>query len=325
MFSAVFLAVFVISFMIGKYPISLFELLQVGWGRFAGTTKTWSNEVELVLFRIRMPRILAGAMIGGGLSAAGAAYQGLFRNPMVSPDVLGASAGAGFGAAFSLYMGYGYATVTLIAFVCGVVSVGAAYIISTRVQHNPTLGMVLAGIMIGSLFNAGTSFIKLVADPNNVLPTITYWLMGSVAGVTTQKLSWAAGPVLCGMTVLLILRWRLNLLTMGEDEARSMGVNIRVMRIMVVIAATLITASCVSISGLIGWVGLVIPHFARMMVGYDYRALMPTCMLMGATFLLVVDNVARSIVTSEIPIGILTALIGAPFFLYLIMDRGNRI
>ena len=222
-------------------------------------------------------------------------------------------------------MGLGHAGVTANAFLCGVAAVGTAYMISTRVRQNRTLGMVLAGIMVGSLFNAGTSFIKLVADPNNVLPTITYWLMGSVAGVTTQKLAWVAIPVLGGMLTLLILRWKLNLLTMGEDEARSMGVNTKIMRVVVVTSATLITAACVSISGLIGWVGLVIPHFARMLVGYDYRVMMPVCMLMGASFLMLVDNVARSIVTSEIPIGILTAFVGVPFFLYLILDRGNRI
>lgn len=324
-FIAVFIIVFIVSFAIGKYPISPGELLHVLLGKLTGAAQDWPNEIELVIFKIRMPRVLAGAMIGAGLSAAGAAYQGLFRNPMVSPDVLGASAGAGFGAALSLFMGLSYVAVTANAFLCGVAAVGAAYLISTRARQNPTLGMVLAGIMISSLFNSGTSYIKLVADPNNILPVITYWLMGSIAGVTTQKLLWAALPVVGGMFVLLVLRWKLNLLTMGEDEARSMGVNTKIMRAVIVAAATLITAACVSISGLIGWVGLVIPHFARMLVGYDYRTMMPVSMLMGASFLMLVDNVARAIVTSEIPIGILTAFIGAPFFLYLILDRGNRI
>lgn len=324
-FILLFVAVFIVSFAIGKYPISPGELLHVLFGKLTGAARDWPRQVELVIFKIRMPRVLAGAMIGAGLSAAGAAYQGLFRNPMVSPDVLGASAGAGFGAAVSLFFGLGFGAVAANAFIGGVLAVAVAYLISIHVRQNQTLGMVLAGIMIGSVFSAGTSFIKLVADPDNTLPAITYWLMGSISGVTAQKLAGAAGPVLAGMLILLLLRWKLNLLTMGEDEAKSLGVNTRVQRTVIVIAATLITAACVSISGLIGWVGLVIPHFARMIVGYDYRTMLPVSMLMGASFLMLVDNVARSIVTSEIPIGILTAFIGAPFFLYLILNRGNRI
>lgn len=323
-FSAIFAAVFLLSFATGKYPITPGELLRVFFGKLTGAEKTWTNEVELVIFKIRMPRVLAGAMIGAGLSAAGAAYQGLFRNPMVSPDVLGASAGAGFGAAVSLYLGLGYAAVTANAFIGGIVAVAVVYIVSTRTKQNPTLGMVLAGIMISSLFNSGTSFIKLIADPNNILPAITFWLMGSIAGVRESQLLWAAVPILGGLLVLFLSRWKLNMLTMGEDEARSMGVNTKLMRIVIVTASTLITAACVSISGLIGWVGLVIPHFSRMLVGYDYRVMMPVSMLMGASFMMLVDNLARTIVTSEIPIGILTAFVGAPFFLYLILDRGNR-
>ncbi len=325
LFVALFFAVFVMSFTLGKYPVQPQELLAVLWGKLTGGAQTWTNEVELVIFRIRMPRILAGALIGAGLSAAGAAYQGLFQNPMVSPDVLGASAGAGFGAALSLLLGVGFAWVSVTAFVFGLSAVGLAYVISTRARHNPTLGMVLAGIMISSLFSAGTSYIKLIADPNNVLPLITYWLMGSVSSIRMIELLYAAIPILFGMAVLYILRWKINLLAMGEDEAKSMGINTTAMRILIVLAATLITAACVSVSGMIGWVGLVIPHFARLAVGHDYRVMLPSAMLLGASFLMIVDNFARMLATLEIPIGILTAFIGAPFFLYLILDRGNKI
>lgn len=323
-FGLLFIAVFFLSFIIGKYPITPIELLQVFWGKITNGEQTWSNDVELVIFKIRLPRILAGALIGAGLSCAGAAYQGLFRNPMVSPDVLGASAGAGFGAAFSLNLGLGFALVSFNAFLCGLIAVGTAYIISTRAKQNPTLGMVLAGIMIGSLFSAGTSFIKLIADPNNVLPLITYWLMGSISSIRMVELAYASIPIIFGMIVLIRLRWEMNLMAMGEDEARSMGVNTKIMRILVVISATLISAACVCISGMIGWVGLVIPHFSRLAVGHDYRVMLPVSMLMGASFLMVVDNFARMLATVEIPIGILTAFIGAPFFLYLILDRGNK-
>lgn len=322
---ALFVVVFIISFSIGKYPITPGELIHVVLGKVTGATKNWSDEVELVIFKIRMPRILAGTIIGAGLSAAGASYQGLFRNPMVSPDLLGASSGAGFGAAISLFCGFDYATVALNSFVCGIVAVCLVYAASMRVRQNPTLGMVLAGIMISSLFTSATSFIKLVADPNNVLPAITYWLMGSIAGVSANELLFASVPILFGMLVLLSMRWKINLVTMGEDEARSMGINTKALRIVVVLAATLVTAACVSISGLIGWVGLVIPHFARLMVGYDYRVMLPASMLLGASFLILVDDFARMIVTSEIPIGVLIAFIGAPFFLYLILKRGGSI
>ena len=323
-FAGILVAVFVFSFAIGNYPIPPGELLRIIFGKLFSMPQTWSNEAELVIFKIRTPRILAGAMIGAGLSAAGAAYQGLFRNPLVSPDVLGASAGAGFGAAIMIFFGMSYAMVSAGAFVTGLIAVGTAYFISARTRRSQTLGMVLAGIMISSLFSSATSFIKLIADPNNVLPSITFWLMGSIAGVRENRLVWAAIPIIGGMLVLLFFRWRLNLLTTGEDEARSMGINTRVMRLIVVTAATLITSACVAISGLIGWVGLVIPHFARMLVGYDYKIMMPVSMLMGASFMILVDDLARSVATAEIPLGILTAFVGAPFFLYLVLDRGRR-
>jgi len=319
-----FAVVFVVSFAIGKFPISPGELFRVFIGKITNAPRTWPEEVELVIFRIRMPRILAGAMVGAGLSVAGAAYQGLFRNPLVSPDVLGASAGAGFGAALAILLGTSFAMVSVSAFIFGVLAVGTAYMISTRARRNTTLGMVLAGIMISSLFNSGTSFIKLIADPTNILPSITFWLMGSIAGVREDRLIWAAVPILGGMVVLFISRWKLNLLATGEDEARSMGINTRIMRILVVTSATMITSACVAISGLIGWVGLVIPHFARMIVGHDYRVMLPVSMLMGASFMMLVDILASSMATAEIPLGILTALVGAPFFLYLILERGNR-
>lgn len=320
-----FAVVFAASFALGKYPVSPSELLRVLLGKLTGAPKDWADDIELVIFKIRMPRILAGALIGAGLASAGAAYQGLFRNPMVSPDVLGASAGAGFGAAFSLLLGLNFAMVSVNAFICGLLAVIVAYLISTRVKQNPTLGMVLAGIMISSLFSSGTSYIKLIADPNNTLPLITYWLMGSISSIRVNELIYASVPICLGMLVLYLLRWKMNLVAVGEDEARSMGINTKVMRIIIVAASTLISSACVSISGMIGWVGLVIPHFARLAVGHDYRVMLPMSMLMGASFLMIVDNFARLLATQEIPIGILTAFVGAPFFLYLILNRGDKI
>ena len=313
------------SFMLGRYPIEPWTLIRVLASRVIPVTPDWPSQVETVLFNVRLPRVLMAALIGAGLSAAGAAYQGIFKNPMVSPDVLGASSGAGFGAALGLFLSFSYQGVSFLAFVLGLSAVGAVCLISSRVKYNQTLGLVLAGMMISSLFTAAVSFLKLVADPNNTLPVITYWLMGSLASIRPKDLAFAAPWIIGGIIPIYLLRWKINVLTLGEEEARCIGVNTSAVRLAVVLCATLITSAAVSVSGLIGWVGLVIPHFARMLVGSDYRKMLPASLLLGASFLLVVDNFARLLATSEIPIGILTAFVGAPFFLWLILRAGNKL
>ncbi|CUP48377.1 MULTISPECIES: FecCD family ABC transporter permease [Hungatella] len=313
------------SFMLGRYPIEPWTLIRVLASRVIPVTPDWPSQVETVLFNVRLPRVLMAALIGAGLSAAGAAYQGIFKNPMVSPDVLGASSGAGFGAALGLFLSFSYQGVSFLAFVLGLSAVGAVCLISSRVKYNQTLGLVLAGMMISSLFTAAVSFLKLVADPNNTLPVITYWLMGSLASIRPKDLAFAAPWIIGGIIPIYLLRWKINVLTLGEEEARCIGVNTSAVRLAVVLCATLITSAAVSVSGLIGWVGLVIPHFARMLVGSDYRKMLPASLLLGASFLLVVDNFARLLATSEIPIGILTAFVGAPFFLWLILREGNKL
>lgn len=313
------------SFMLGRYPIEPWTLIRVLASRVIPVTPDWPSQVETVLFNVRLPRVLMAALIGAGLSAAGAAYQGIFKNPMVSPDVLGASSGAGFGAALGLFLSFSYQGVSFLAFVLGLSAVGAVYLISSRVKYNQTLGLVLAGMMISSLFTAAVSFLKLVADPNNTLPVITYWLMGSLASIRPKDVAFAAPWIIGGIIPIYLLRWKINVLTLGEEEARCIGVNTSAVRLAVVLCATLITSAAVSVSGLIGWMGLVIPHFARMLVGSDYRKMLPASLLLGASFLLVVDNFARLLATSEIPIGILTAFVGAPFFLWLILREGNKL
>ena len=313
------------SFMLGRYPIEPWTLIRVLASRVIPVTPDWPSQVETVLFNVRLPRVLMAALIGAGLSAAGAAYQGIFKNPMVSPDVLGASSGAGFGAALGLFLSFSYQGVSFLAFVLGLSAVGAVCLISSRVKYNQTLGLVLAGMMISSLFTAAVSFLKRVADPNNTLPVITYWLMGSLASIRPKDLAFAAPWIIGGIIPIYLLRWKINVLTLGEEEARCIGVNTSAVRLAVVLCATLITSAAVSVSGLIGWVGLVIPHFARMLVGSDYRKMLPASLLLGASFLLVVDNFARLLATSEIPIGILTAFVGAPFFLWLILREGNKL
>ena len=266
----------------------------------------------------------AAALIGAALSAAGAAYQGLFRNPMVSPDILGASSGAGFGAALAIWLAAGYFTISLAAFFAGLAAVLLAYVLGLASRINSTLSMVLAGMMVSSLFTAATSFLKLIADTDEVLPAITYWLMGSRSSIRPRNIPFLAVPVLLGLGGLLCLRWRLNLLTVSDEEAESMGVNVRCLRGIVIVCATLMTAASVAVGGLIGWVGLVIPHFCRLLFGYDYRRLLPAAALMGAGFLIVVDDVARLITTAELPIGILTAFVGAPVFAWLILTGGAK-
>ena len=323
--AALFIVCFFGSFLLGKYPIHPWTLIRVLLSRILPVTADWSSKVETVLFQVRLPRVVMAALIGAGLSCAGAAYQGIFQNPMVSPDVLGASSGAGFGAALGLFFSFSYHGVSACAFGFGLAAVAFVCLISSRVKYNQTLGLVLAGMMISSLFTAAVSFLKLVADPDNTLPVITYWLMGSLASIRPSDVAFSAPWIVVGIIPILCLRWKINVLTLGEEEARCIGVNTGRVRLTVVLCATLITAASVSVSGLIGWVGLVIPHFSRMLVGSDYRKMLPVSLLLGGSFLMIVDNFARLLATSEIPIGILTAFVGAPFFLYLILKEGNRL
>lgn len=312
------------SFLFGRYPVPAKELAGIIWKHLGGAIEPfWTGQMETAVWNVRLPRIFLGVMVGCCLSAAGAAYQGVFQNPMASPDILGASAGAGFGAALGIMFGFHSAGITLSAFLMSMLTVALVFHVSRYAKGDKILGLILAGIMISSLFQSGTSFIKLVADPNNKLPQITYWLMGSLSGAKWSEIRFALFPVAIGMVPLVLLRWRFNVLAMGDEEAHSMGVNPQRIRLLAIICSTLLTASAVSVSGMIGWVGLVIPHMMRRIVGSDYRYLMPASMLGGGIFLLIVDNVSRNVSTSGIPIGILTAFIGAPFFLWLITGRGD--
>ena len=320
----IFIVSFFGSFLLGKYTIDPVTLIKVLLSRVIDIPHDWPEQAETVLFNVRLPRVLMGAIIGGGLACAGAAYQGIFQNPLVSPDILGASNGAAFGAALGLFFSVGYSGVSLSAFFFGLSAVSAVLLINRKIKLNITLGLILTGIMIGSIFNAGVSFIKLVADPTDVLPAITYWLMGSLASIRVQDVLFAGPIIIIGIIPVMLWRWQINVLTLGDDEARTLGVNANAVRTVIIVSSTLITAAAVSVSGLIGWVGLVIPHFARMIVGDDYRVMLPASVLLGGSFMVIVDNFARMLASHEIPIGILTAFVGAPFFLYLILKEGSR-
>ncbi len=322
--AAVLAAVFIVSFSIGRYPVSVKELAGIVLSRFVDIEQFWTDSMVKVLYNIRLPRVLLACMVGCCLSVAGAVFQGVFRNPMASPQVLGASKGASFGACLAILLGLSSMQITLSAFVFGMLSILIVMFFGRRVKGNAAMGLILAGIMVGSLFEAGVSFMKITADPTNELPAMTYWLVGSLSGATMKDVAFIAVPMAIGLIPLFLLRWRLNMLTMDEDEARTLGVNTRRLRLAALCCATLITASCVAVSGLISWVGLVMPHVARKLTGSDYRYMISTSALTGAVFLLIVDNISRSLLRTEIPIGILTAFVGAPFFLYLLSGRGER-
>ena len=329
---AVFLAVFFGSFIIGRYAVGFTDLVKILancflefigriFGKTLGLKQTWLSAAETVVINVRLPRVIAAAVIGAALSSAGASYQGMFRNPMVSPDILGASTGAGFGAALGIMLGFGYAGITAFSFCFGLGAVFLAYTISRFSRLDSTLSMVLAGIMVSSLLTAATSFLKLVADTVNQLPAITYWLLGSLSSIQGSDTLFVFFLVFAGLIPLFLLRWRINLLTVSEDEAKSLGINTGSLRFIVIVCATLITAASVSVSGMIGWVGLVIPHFCRLMFGHDYRRLIPSAILLGGAFMMVVDNLSRTVTTAEIPLGVLTAFVGAPVFVWLILRR----
>lgn len=319
--AAFLFAAFLFSFSIGRYGVPVSEVVRILLSRVFPIRQTWTQEMQTVVIQIRLPRIVMACLVGCSLSAAGASYQGVFQNPMASPDILGASSGAAFGAALAILLGASSRMITLAAFVSSLVTVTAVFLIAQRAPGLRVVNLILAGIMVGSLFTAGTSYIKLVADPTNQLPEITYWMMGSLSGSKLKQVSFVVVPMAIGLVPLILLRWQVNILTLGDEEAHTLGVNTNRLRLFVILCATLITAASVSVSGMIGWVGLVIPHLGRKLVGSNYRYLLPASMIAGAAFLLIVDNVSRNLLAVEIPIGILTAFVGAPFFIYLISKR----
>ena len=321
LFIAILILIFLASFVIGRYPISIGLVIKVLASKLLPIAKTWTDTIETVIFKIRFPRIIAAILVGGSLSVSGAVYQGMFKNPLVSPDILGVSSGAAFGAALSIFFSFSNIGIQITAFIFGLLAVALVYIISLKIKEEPLISLVITGVLVGSIFTSLTSSIKYIADTNDKLPTITFWLMGSLANITLRDVISILIPITLGIIPLYILRWRLNVLSLEEEEAKTLGLDTAKIRIIVVICSTLITAASVSISGMIGWIGLVIPHLSRMIVGPDYRVLLPTTILLGSSYLLLIDNIARSVATVEVPIGILTSLVGAPFFIFLLVTN----
>ncbi|ABL64503.1 FecCD family ABC transporter permease [Chlorobium phaeobacteroides] len=305
----------ILSLFVGRYqvsPAALFRYLATGYSSDAN--------LETVLLDIRLPRLIASVAAGGALSLAGSAYQGMFRNPMVSPDILGVSSGAGFGAALAILLSLPPAGIQLFSFSGGVTAVLVALGIARTIgrSHDATLVLVLSGIIISSLFGALLSLLKYAADPDDKLPAIIYWLMGSFADSSMKDLGLIIPLLLAGVIPLMLVGWRLNVLSFGDEEARSLGINTGLMRVLVIACATLVSACMIAVSGIIGWVGLVVPHLARFVAGPDHRVLLPVSFLFGGTIMLCADVLARSLLPVEIPVGIITAITGAPFFLWFL-------
>lgn len=317
----------VLSTALGRYPISLKELAGILWSRlpFAEVTPFWTATQEALVLKHRVPRILLSCMVGCCLSTAGACCQGVFQNPMAAPDILGASSGAALGASLAILLGYADFTISAFAFVFSLGTVALVIFVGNRTRGSRVVGLILAGTMVGSLVSSCSSFIKLIADTEDQLPAITYWLMGSFNGASMHDVKLAAVPMAAGLIPIFLLRWRINILSLGDEEARTLGVHARRLRVVLIVCAALITAASVAVSGIIGWVGLVIPHMARRLVGNDYKKLIPVTMLFGAMFMLLVDNICRNVWATDLPIGILTSFVGAPFFLYLIVKEGERL
>lgn len=314
-----------LSFSLGHYPVPLTSVIRAVFAQiFPNPSAAVPAEVNIALFHIRLPRILLGILAGAGLSVSGASFQAVFRNPIVSPDLLGASAGAAFGAALGIISGFSSTGISLAAFFSGLIAVALVLLLSGQAKAEKILSLLLCGIVVSSLFSAALSYLKLIADPSNELPAITYWLMGSLASARMGDLAYAAPPILLGTFVMWILRWQLNLLTLGDEQARSMGVEAGRVRLILILAATLVTSTVVSFCGQIGWIGLVIPHISMLIFGADYRISLSATALIGSAFTLSVDLLARMLASSEIPIGILTAFFGAPLFFLLLIREGRR-
>ena len=306
-----------VAFAVGRFPVSAGDLASLLWARLTGAEHGLDPTIETVVLKIRGPRVAAALLIGAALAAAGAAYQNMFRNPLVSPDILGVSAGAAVGAVLGIFLSLNVIMIQSLAFAFGLAAVGLVYVTANAVRgHDPLLVLVLAGVVVGSLLGACVALMKYLADPYNQLPAITFWLLGSLASASPEDV-WSTLPLmLLGLVPMWLLRWRINLLSLDDEEARALGVETGRIRLIVIAAATLMTSAAVAISGVIGWIGLVIPHFARLLVGPDFSRLLPTSILLGAGFLLGVDTLARMVARIEIPLGVLTAFVGTPLFLW---------
>lgn len=308
------------SLALGAYAISPLEVFEIIVSRFTGNTEGVDQMAAGIVWQTRLPRALAAALVGAGLAATGALFQGLFRNPLAAPDTLGVSNGAGFGAGLAIILGASAVGTQLGAIAFGLAAVGLAFAVVSRGRAN-TVTLILSGMLIGSLFSSLVALLKFVADPTEKLPQIVYWLMGSLSNITYESILMILPLYIVAMAVLFLYRWRVNVLSLGDKEAKSFGLNVARDRGILIVACSVVTALVVSISGIIGWVGIVVPHLARMLVGPDFRRLLPASISLGICYLIAIDDLCRTVTAFEIPIGVITGIIGVPMFLYFIYRR----
>lgn len=316
---ALLVALAILSIGLGRVSIAPDKVVAILLSTIVPVAQDWTNADELIVMNVRLPRICAAMLIGAALAAAGAGYQNLFRNPIVSPDILGVSAGAGFGASLAVMLNVGAFGIQASAFVAGLVAVTLCFAIGQAINRHSLIVLVLVGVVIAAFFQAMISVLKIVADPVDVLPVITFWLLGGLNKITPSDLPVSASMIAASLALLYAMRWQVNVMSVGEEEARNLGVNVGVTRVILVLTATLMTAAAVSISGIVGWVGLVVPHMARMLVGPSFDRMLPVAIVTGALFVLLVDNLARAASSMELPLGIVTSVIGAPLFIVLLL------
>lgn len=310
----------IVAICVGRFTIPLTEVITTLLSPLGLET---NDSFYMVVWNVRLPRVLMAILIGAGLAVAGATFQSVFANPLASPDTLGVSSGAAFGAAFAILFSLSAFLVQSIAIVFGIIAIAVTFLLSRLKGNGNMLLIVLAGIIVSAFFTALVSGIKYVADPQEKLPEITYWLMGSLSGSSWQDLLFAGPMIFVGLVGIYLLRWRLNILVLSEEEISSMGMRVNHIRWAVILLATMIIAASVSVVGQVGWIGLVIPHIARAIVGNDHRKIIPACISIGATFLIIIDTISRSVIAGEIPLSILTAIIGAPLFAFLYFRKGS--
>jgi iron complex transport system permease protein len=316
----------VASLGIGRYDISFARVIEILWAPISAPDVSVTPTEANVVFTVRMPRILLALLSGAGLALSGATMQGVFRNPLVGPQVMGVSSGAAFGGTLAILLSFPRYGLLGSSFVFGLSALVLVYALNGIVARRNILALVLAGVVVTGFFGALVSLVQYLADTEDKLPAMVFWLLGSFATANWDKLVLIAAPVLIGSLLLLALRWRINILSTGDEDARALGVNVEPLRWLILILVSVIVAAQVAVSGIIGWVGLVVPHMARMLVGPDHRAMMPASLIIGALYLLIIDTVARTVTTTEIPLGILTALIGTPVFALVLKQtqRGAR-
>ena len=318
------LPLFLFALILGRYQIGVADVVRALFSPFApGLAADVPDVAQTLILRIRLPRALASLLIGAGLGSTGAAFQGIFKNPLVDSSLLGVASGAGFGAALALLLTGNLLYAQIAAFVFGLVAVALAFLGSRLYDTAPIIVLTLMGILVGSFFGSLTSLLKYIADPLDALPAITFWLMGGLTAVTWRDIPLLALITVGGATFLWLVRWQFNILSLGDAEATALGVNPNRMKLVIIICATLMTAIAVSVGGVIGWVGLVIPHAGRILVGPDHKRLLPASLSLGAAFLLIIDNISRTLLPAEVPLGVMTGLVGVPILIVLL--RRNKV